>query len=301
MIAAVYARKSTEQHVAAEAEVRHAPSRARAPTPPQGWHVRRRVIFVDDGISGGEFEKRPAFLRLMNALTPTPPFQVLIMTEESRFGREQMETIGALQRLVTAGVHVFSISPIAERTLDSPIGEAMMRRRLHRRTEREKARQRARDKAAHLARAGHVTGGACFGYTNVRVNSHVEQRINEREGAVVHRIFELAAEGVAQPRIAKLLNAEGALTPRAQRGRPCAWAQSSVHAVLHRSRYKGDLVWNRTSKCDRWGQHRQTDRDPREWITVHVPDLQIVSDALWQAAHARIASVRSVTNIRAKS
>jgi len=47
---------------------------------------------VDDGISGAEFANRPGFLRLMNALKPQARFQVLVMSEESRLGREAIET-----------------------------------------------------------------------------------------------------------------------------------------------------------------------------------------------------------------
>ena len=54
---------------------------------PQGWTVDDSCIFVDDGISGAEFAARPGFVRLMNALTPRPAFQVLIMSEESRLAR----------------------------------------------------------------------------------------------------------------------------------------------------------------------------------------------------------------------
>jgi DNA invertase Pin-like site-specific DNA recombinase len=50
----------------------------------KGWRVLDEHVHVDDGISGAEFANRPGFLRLMNALTPRAPFQVLIMSEESR-------------------------------------------------------------------------------------------------------------------------------------------------------------------------------------------------------------------------
>ena len=43
----------------------------------------------------------------MNALKPKPPFQMLIMSEESRLGREQIETAYALKQIITAGVRVF--------------------------------------------------------------------------------------------------------------------------------------------------------------------------------------------------
>ena len=69
--------------------------------------VDEAAVFIDDGISGAEFANRPGFLRLMNALKPRPTFQVLIMSEESRLGREAIETAYALKQLVQAGVRVF--------------------------------------------------------------------------------------------------------------------------------------------------------------------------------------------------
>jgi DNA invertase Pin-like site-specific DNA recombinase len=97
MIAALYARKSTEQTVADEAKsVTRQIDHARAYAARKGWMVADAHVYVDDGISGAEFLKRPGFLRLMNALKPRPPFQVLIMSEESRLGREAIETAYAL-------------------------------------------------------------------------------------------------------------------------------------------------------------------------------------------------------------
>ena len=57
----------------------------------KGWTVAEEHIYSDDDISGAEFAKRPGFLRLMNALKTRPAFQVLIMSEESRLGREQID------------------------------------------------------------------------------------------------------------------------------------------------------------------------------------------------------------------
>jgi DNA invertase Pin-like site-specific DNA recombinase len=83
-------------------------------------------VYVDDGISGAEFANRPGFLRLMAALKPRPPFQILIMSEESRLGREAIETAYALKQLITAGVRVFFYLEDRERTLNSPIEKAML-------------------------------------------------------------------------------------------------------------------------------------------------------------------------------
>src|SRR5947209_5991557 len=105
MIAAIYARKSTDQQVADESksvtrQVEHAMAYAAS----NGWTIDERFIFSDDGISGAEFANRPGFLRLLNAVKPKAPFQVLIISELSRLGREQLETGYALKQLAQAGV-----------------------------------------------------------------------------------------------------------------------------------------------------------------------------------------------------
>src|SRR6266851_3756004 len=108
LLAAIYGRKSTDQ-VGVNDEQRSVTRQiehARQYAARQGWLVREESVYVDDGISGAEFVKRPGFLRLMNALKPRPPFQALIMSEESRLGREAIETAWALKQIITAGVRV---------------------------------------------------------------------------------------------------------------------------------------------------------------------------------------------------
>ena len=242
MIAAIYARKSTDQSGISDEQrsVARQVEHARAYATRKGWAVADEHVYVDDGISGAEFANRPDFLRLMNALQPRAPFQVLVMTEESRLGRESIETGFALKQLIQAGVRVFFYMEDRERTLDSPIEKIMMQLTgFADELEREKARQRTYDAMQRKAKAGHVTGGRVFGYDNVEIvgpdgqRSHVERRINEGEAAVVRRIFELCAAGAGLTRITKTLNADGAVSPRAQRGRPNAWAASSVREVLY--------------------------------------------------------------------
>src|SRR4029079_7557820 len=167
MIAAIYARKSTEQSGVADDQksVTRQIEHARAYAVKKGWTVSESAIFTDDGVSGAEFANRPGFLRLMNALKPRPTFQVLIMSEESRLGREAIETAYALKQLVTSGVRVFFYLEDRERTLDSPTDKIMLSLTAFAdELERERARQRTYDALLRKARAGHVTGGRLFGY-----------------------------------------------------------------------------------------------------------------------------------------
>ena len=84
MTAAIYARKSTDQSGVADDQksVTRQVAQATNYATLKGWSVSEAHIYTDDGISGAEFANRPGFLRLMNALKPRPPFEVLVMSEE---------------------------------------------------------------------------------------------------------------------------------------------------------------------------------------------------------------------------
>jgi hypothetical protein len=134
----------------------------------------------------------------------------------------------------------------------------------------------------------HVTGGRTFGYDNIEVagadgkRSHVKRQINEAEAVIVFCIFTLSAQSMGLTTIAKTLNDEAAPSPRAQQGRPHAWAPSSVREVLYRTLYRGEITWNRTQKRDPWGQVQPKGRGAGELVTVPAAELRIVPDELWQ-------------------
>ena len=304
MIAAIYARKSTEQNGVGDEEksVTRQIEHAKAYAAQKGWTVAEDYVYVDDGISGAEFVKRPGFLRLMNALKPKPPFQVLIMSEESRLGREQIETAYALKQIMDAGVRVFFYLEDRERILDSAMDKVMLSlTNFAAEMERERARQRTHDALLRKAKALHVAGGAVYGYDNVEVPSptpgpdgrskrlHVVRRINSDQAAVVQRIFELYAAGLGITRIAKRLNAEHVAPPR--RDRPHhGWAPSAVREIQHRELYRGVVLWNRTQKVTRGGTRRQRRRPETDWLRLSAPDLRIISDDVWNQVRARMAT-----------
>jgi site-specific DNA recombinase len=297
IVAGIYARKSSDQtSVADDAKsVTRQIETARAFAARKGWPIDEAHIFIDDGISGAVFSGRPGFMRLLNAMKPRPTIQVLILSELSRLGREQLETGYAVKQLSQAGVRIFSYLEDKEIQLDTPTDKFLMSAvNFASEVEREKARQRTYDAMARKAQAGHVTGGKCFGYDNVRLNSHVERRINEAEAVVVRHIFDLSARGSGARTIAKQLNDEHAPSPRSQQGRPQSWAPSSVRAVLFRELYRGEILWNQTHKRDSWGHVHQQARPEDQWVRVCAPELRIVSEELWRAAHQRIASASAV-------
>jgi site-specific DNA recombinase len=279
MKAAVYARKSTEQNGVAEdaKSVTRQVDQARAFATTKGWTINESSIFVDDGISGAKFGvDRPELARLLNALKPRQ-FDVLVVSALDRIGRDQRETPYILQQIHDAGVQVWSYLDARQIQLESEIDVFFVHvQALVATMERQKTSQRNRDSAEHKARAGHVTGGRIFGYDNVPVEGHVERRINDREAAVVRRIFELAALGLGLRAIAHTLNAESQPAPRAQKGRPDGWAPSSVREVLDRSLYRGVIEWGRAPR-DKKGIQSRSRRQPAK-VRIDAPQLRIVPE-----------------------
>src|SRR3954470_14593771 len=109
MIAAIYPRVSkervgvTEDAKSPTRQVENATAFAIA----RSWTVPSAHVFIDDGNSGAEFKRRPGFQRLMAALQPKPPFDVLIVSEQKSIGREAFETNFVIKQLAQAGVEVF--------------------------------------------------------------------------------------------------------------------------------------------------------------------------------------------------
>ena len=290
MIAAIYARKSTDQNVADEEKsVTRQVERARAYAEAKGWAVAEGHVYVDDGISGAEFEKRPGYVALMASLTTRPPFQVLILMDQSRLGRSTREISYALGRIMDAGVRVFCYLTDSEIQGATETDQFMLAAMayvdgMH----REQSVQRTRDAMRRKAERGHVAGGTVYGYTNQRVADHVERVIVPAQAELVRRIFREIAAGDGFCRIAKRLNADGIPSPT-RRG----WAISGVREIVMRELYRGRQVYGRTRWERRKGTKCKVQVPEAEWLVADVPALRIVDEALWQAAHHRLAETRA--------
>ncbi len=314
MIAAIYARKSTpEPGVADEAKsVTRQKELAGAFAVSRGWTIDDRYVFEDDGISGAEFSRRPGFMRLMGALSPRPPFQALVVSEQKSLGREAFETNYTVKQLAQAGVEIFEYVHGRSLTPKNWLDKAMSAvRSAADEAHREQTSERVHE--AHLAKVqkGYVVGGRVFGYRNVDVmkgtdhddrplRSHVEREVKPSEAAVVVKIFELYASGLGLKAIAKRLTNEGAAHPRLFRRkdglRPVVgWSPATIRTILHRDLYHGFVVWNRSRKRDDWGQLGQRPRPEKEWVSVPVESLKIVSDDLWNRVRSRCADTAGRT------
>ena len=79
-VAAIYARKSTDQNVADDAKsVTRQIDNARVFAESQGWVVDERYIFSDDGVSGAETRKLVEKQRMLDLIKDGAPFEILVM------------------------------------------------------------------------------------------------------------------------------------------------------------------------------------------------------------------------------
>ena len=120
MIAAIYARKSNEQNGVAD-ESKSVTRQISMLAPTRRRRAGSPLTSTDDGISGALFgDQSPGLARLLNALRPRSAFNALIISEESRLGREQVEPAYVLKQIIEAGVRVFLYKP--GNSDDRPIG-----------------------------------------------------------------------------------------------------------------------------------------------------------------------------------
>jgi site-specific DNA recombinase len=218
MLAAIYARKSTEQPGVPKEElsVTRQIEHSREYAARKGWTVADAHVYVDDGISGAEFVKRDGLNALLAALGRRAPFDVLIISEDSRLGREALDTAGVMRQIIEAGVRLFAYLDDREITLGSAMDKLLLSiRSFQSEAEREQGGKRTHDAMRRKAAKGHVVGGRLFGYDNVRQpDGTVGRRINKGQAAIVRRIFELYADGQGFKRIAEALNQDGLRGPR---------------------------------------------------------------------------------------
>jgi site-specific DNA recombinase len=289
--AALYVRRSTEEHQAASLEVQE--QEGRRFIQKKGWSLASEHLFSDSGISRAEFVKRPGLIAMLTAVQ-RGDIDIVVTRDDTRLGGDMIRTTLLLQDLTEAGAKVFYYYAGEEVMLDSAVAKFMVTaRNFGAELEREKVSQRTHEHLLVKARKGLNVGGRCYGYDNIEVmdgerRKHVEYAINEEQAAVVREIFERYGRGEGLRIIARELNARGVAPSMAGKRGTGSWAPSALFSLLRRSRYIGVIEWNRSEKMYRKGTKVRRDREPHEWLRVEVPHLRIVSDELWTAAQSQM-------------
>src|SRR5438874_569464 len=156
MIAAIYARKSTDQSDVSDAEksVTRQISLAKAFAAEKGWQVIEE--YVDDGISGQESVKLVNRARMLADATQGK-FSVIIVRDYDRISRDDREGPAFVYMLADAGVPVWEYTTRAPIKVDRAMDRTMLNMKAgfaaH---EAEAASSRTREKKFDRAQQGTI-------------------------------------------------------------------------------------------------------------------------------------------------
>ena len=304
MRCAIYARYSTNMQRAASIEDQIRQCRVYAEQQ-DGYEILEHYVRYDRALTGATTHGRDSLQFLLDAAKQDPrPFDVLLVDDTSRLARNTEDSLRTVAIFKFYGVAVVSVS----QGIDSRQKSARQLLTLHAMID-EQYIVGVADKV-HRGQEGRVlqglvAGGRCYGYRNVPIEDPtkiakygrpsvvgVRAEVEPEQAAVITRIFEMCADGMSLAQMAKKLNGEGVLSPQPPRGRKQrSWATSSIREILHNERYRGVLVWNRTKKerNPETGKKVSRPRPASEWQRKEVPEWRIVSDELWNRAHASFA------------
>ena len=277
--AAIYIRVSTdEQRESAEAQE----SEGRRFAQRHGWSVVE--TYRDVGVSGAEFVDRPELARLLADVRRQPrPWDVLIVRDLDRIGRDGPRTMLAVEGVLEHGAKLWQYSTGAEQRSD-PVARTMMAiTGAFAEMERAMISRRTREGHEVRARKGLVTGGARYGYRNVRGPDGVRHEIVEAEAAVVREVFVLRAAGDSIRKIAHELNRRGVPSPSGRKRGTGSWGVACLHEMLRRDRYRGVVEWGRVGTAYRSGTRVTITRPDDEVLRVETPELRLIDDATWEA------------------
>ncbi len=300
---ALYVRRSKEEHQAASIDVQTGEGTSYIAR--EGGTIAPEHIYVDADHGRAEFKKRPALIAMLNA-AERRAFDVVVVRDESRLGGDTNRTSLFMQDLLDAGVRLFYYFTDEEVTIDGAVDKFMINvRNFASELEREKISQRTHEHLLTKARKGLNVGGRVYGYDNVEIKVgeqrlRVEYKINEDQATIVREMFRRYAAGEGLRTIAKDFNMRGVAPPRAGARGTGSWSPAAIWSMLRNERYRGILIWGKQEKAYRKGTKVRIPRPQAEWTTIAAPELRIVDEATWAAAHAQIRPVGEADARRSK-
>lgn len=295
--AAIYARRSTEEHQQDSLETQI--DGARRWIAARGWSVADAHVFTDSGISRAEFVKRPALLAMLGG-AKRRDFDVVVMRDDTRLGGDMLRTSLLVQDLAEHGVELWYYFSNEQVRGDDPTSRLLITLKSYvAELERVRIVGRTQEALRRKAERGLCTGTACYGYNRVELvedgrRRGVDWEINPDEAATVRWIFERSASGDSARAIAKALNDAGIASPRAggRRGTG-SWCPTAVREMLLRERYRGEIVWGREGKSYKGGTRIRVSRDESQVVRAIREDLRIVDEDLWRSVRERFAQTRA--------
>ncbi|WP_409967426.1 recombinase family protein [Bengtsoniella intestinalis] len=263
--------------------------------------------YPDDGYTGTNFN-RPSFQKMLGDIEHGD-IDCVICKDLSRFGRDYIDMGHYLERYFPShGVRFIAINDGVD-SLSGPYDMLLPLKNVFNTQYAKDISGKVRSAFAVKQRRGEFVGAfASYGY--LKDPQHRNKLIVDPVASqVVQRIYEMAANGMGQIRIALVLNEEGVPCPsqykrlmgeRYHNGKRLDtthyWTYATIHRILDNEMYLGNMVQGRSIRPTMHAKAKANDRE--QWTVVPNTHEPIISQALWNTVQAQIRSHTKATDFK---
>jgi site-specific DNA recombinase len=249
------------------------------------------AVYEDVAASGASIKGRPGIQRLLQDIEKQI-FDVVLTESMSRIGRDTEDRANIRKQLAFCRIAIETPADGVVTPLVDGIRAVIDTQQL------EDLKQHTRRGMRGVVMDGRSVGGRTYGYDVVpgepdgRGGLRRGRRvINERESAIVLRIYNEYVAGATPREIAKQLNLDRVQPPRGR-----WWNASTINGnklrsngILLNEMYVGRIVWNKVTMAKNPATGRRVIRpNPKDvWVVHEAPELAIISKELFEAARAR--------------
>jgi site-specific DNA recombinase len=264
-----------------------------------GFKLDKRHYFFDRAQSGASLFDRPGLTRDLLGAAAKREFDVVLVEQTDRLARNKGDAFWLDDNLKFNNVKVFT-----------PAGEVselqLMFESFANADFLKKLAGRVKSGHDKIALQGLIPGGAAYGYDCVTHHLPGEvagvKVINKEQAKIVVRIFAEYVSGKSPREIAEGLTRDGIPSPSgAERWNfQCIVGGEHKRGIIRNELYIGIYVKNRYFNIKNPGTGKVITRpaEADELITKPMPELRIIDQELWDAAHA-LRKARSSTKFGA--
>ena len=254
----------------------------------QGWTVYDE--YVDDGVSGVSFD-RPGVQRLLDD-AKTGKINLILCKDLSRFGRNYIQ-VGQFTDYIFPmyNIRFIALADNVDTANSRSTGMDMMPivnifNEWHCASTSKKIRAVLE---ADAKKGKYKSPTAAYGYIRSDDEKHTPV-IDPEAAAVVRRIFEMRAKGIAMAHIAETLNAEkipppseyycGKIGKSNRKSATNLWCRTSVRQILKNPIYIGTMAQLRSTTVS-YKNHKVIRKNKEDWIVVEHNHEPIIPKELW--------------------
>lgn len=252
--------------------------------------------YVDDGYTGSNFN-RPSFINMIENLNKKK-FNIIIVKDLSRFGRDYIESGKYLQKIFPEKrIRFISVNDnydsanadVSDTHLILPIRNFINDSYCRDISMKVKSSKEVKRKNGEF-----ISSFAPFGYKKDENNKH-KLVIDKKVSHIVKRIFDMKIEGYSSKAIADFLNSIGEITPGKYKEdthincngfsiKNGKWDAKMINRILENRVYIGNLEQGKTAKLN-YKSTRIIDVSKDDWIVIKDNHEAIISKSIFELAN----------------